>query len=62
MVTVRVCLKLKTNWNRLFLQIKLGRILDILWAFLIKQFFHSRLLDIYEMIIANLALRASFAI
>ena len=62
MVTVRVCLKLKTNWNRLFLQIKLGRILDILWAFLIKQFFHSHLLDIYEMIIDNLALRASFAI
>ena len=31
--------------NRLFLQIKSGRILDILLAFLIKQLFHSRLLD-----------------
>ena len=31
--------------NRLFLQIKSGRILDILGAFLIKkQLFHSRLL------------------
>ena len=39
--------------NRLFLQIKSGRILDILWAFLIKQLFFSHLLDSYEMIIAN---------
>ena len=31
--------------NRLFLQIKSGRILAILLAFLIKQLFHSRLLD-----------------
>ena len=31
--------------NRLFLQIKSGKILDILWAFLIKELFHSRLLD-----------------
>ena len=31
--------------NRLFLQIKSGRILDILLACLIKQLFHSRLLD-----------------
>ena len=29
-----------------FLQKKSGRILDILWAFLIKQLFHSRLLDV----------------
>ena len=35
----------KQAQNGLFLQIKLGRILDILWAFLIKQLFHSRLLD-----------------
>ena len=35
----------KQDENRLFLQIKSGRILDILWAFLIKQLFHSRLLD-----------------
>ena len=35
----------KQAQNRLFLQIKLGGILDILWAFLIKQLFHSRLLD-----------------
>ena len=34
--------KLKIHW---FLEIKSGRILDILWAFLIKQLFHSRLLD-----------------
>ena len=31
--------------NRLFLKIKSGRILDILWPFLIKQLLHSRLLD-----------------
>ena len=31
--------------NRLLLQIQLGRILHILWAFSIKQLFHSRLLD-----------------
>ena len=31
--------------NRLFLEIKSERILNILWAFLIKQLFHSRLLD-----------------
>ena len=31
--------------NRLFLHIKARRILDILWAFIIKQLFHSRLLD-----------------
>jgi len=37
MVTVRVCSKLTEN--RLFLQIKSGRILDISWAFLIKQLF-----------------------
>ena len=50
-VTVRVCSKLKTNWIRLFLQIKSGRILNILRAFLIKQLFTS---DVgYEMIIAN---------
>ena len=35
----------KQAQNGLFLQIKLRRILDILWAFLIKQLFHSRLLD-----------------
>ena len=29
--------------NRLLLQVQSGRILDILWAFLIKQLFHSRL-------------------
>ena len=29
----------------LALQIKSGRILDILWAFLMKQLFHSHLLD-----------------
>ena len=45
MVTVRVCSKLKQAENRLFLQMKSGRILDILWAFLIKQLFHTRLLD-----------------
>ena len=31
--------------NHVCLQIKSGRILDILWAFLIKQLFHSRLLE-----------------
>ena len=31
--------------NRLLLQIKSGKILHILWAFLIKELFHSRLLD-----------------
>ena len=39
MVTIRVCSELKTSGNRLFLQIKSGRILDILWAFSIKQLF-----------------------
>ena len=37
MVTVRVCSKLKQAENRLFLQMKSGRILDILLAFLIKK-------------------------
>ena len=32
--------------NGLFLQIKSARILDILWAFLIKQLFQSRWLDV----------------
>ena len=50
-VTVLVCSKLKTNWIRLFLQIKSGRILNILRAFLIKQLFTSAVG--YEMIIAN---------
>ena len=52
MVTVRVCSKLKTSWNRLFLQIKSGRILDILLAFLIKKNYSLRLVE-YEMIKAN---------
>ena len=38
-------LKIENKLNWLFLQIKSGRILDILWAFLIKQLFHSHLLD-----------------
>ena len=33
----------------------------ILWVFLIKQLFHSRLLD-DDIVLANLVLRASFAI
>ena len=37
-------LKIKVE-NRLFLQIKSGRILDILSSFLINQLFHSPLLD-----------------
>ena len=37
-------LKIKVE-NRLSLQIKSGRILDILSSFLINQLFHSRLLD-----------------
>ena len=44
MVTVRICSKLKQAENR-FLQMKSGRILDILGTFLIKQLFHTRLLD-----------------
>ena len=32
--------------NGLFLQIKSGRILDVLWVFLIKQLFQSRWLDV----------------
>ena len=39
--------------NQLFLQIKLGRIVDILWAFLTEQLFHSRLLGMRWLIIAN---------
>ena len=45
MVTVRVRSKLKQAENRLFSQKKSERILDILWAFLIKQLFHPRLLE-----------------
>ena len=37
--------------NRLFLQIKSGRILDLLWGFLIKHY--STTLVGYDMIIAN---------
>ena len=43
------CTRLLKIKNKLkivcFLQVKSGRILDILWAFLVKQLFHSRLLD-----------------
>ena len=60
MVTVCICSKLKTSWKRFFLQIKSGRILHILWVFLIKQI--PLMLVGYEMIIANLALCASLAI
>ena len=35
----------KQDQNWLFLQIRSGRILDILWVFLIKLLFHSRLFD-----------------
>ena len=41
----RLLKSFKKGINRLFFQIKSGRILDILWAFAIKQLFHSRLLD-----------------
>ena len=37
------CHSPRRNW--LFLQIKSARILDILWAFSMKQLFNSRLLD-----------------
>ena len=40
--------KLK-NW--LFSQIKSRRILDILWVFLMKQLFHSRLLEMKSIIV-----------
>ena len=48
--------------NRLFVQTKSGRILDVLWVFLIKQHYqiHLRLLD--EKIIKNLVQRTSLAI
>ena len=46
-----------------FSQIKSESLIpDILWAFLITHLFHSRFLDMTEMIIANLALGASLAI
>ena len=41
---------LKIKYKRLFLHIMTGNILDILSAFLIKQLFHSRLLDIYRIL------------
>ena len=44
--------------NRLFLQIKSGRILDVLWAFFYKTIIPLVLFG-YKMIIANSALRAS---
>ena len=53
MVTVLICSKLKQAENWLFLQIKSGRILDTLWAFLIKQYFIPLTLIGYEVIIAN---------
>ena len=47
MVTVRICSKLKTSWKSVVFTNKVaGRILHILWAFLIIQSFHSRLLDV----------------
>ena len=48
MVTTRRLKITKKAENRqnLSIQIKSGRILDILWAFLIKQLFHSRLFDV----------------
>ena len=52
MVTVGVCSKLKKAENRLFLQIKSGRMLDILWVFLIKTIIPLALVG-YEMIIAR---------
>ena len=58
MVTVRVCSRLKQAENRLFLQIKSGRILDILWAFSVIPL----ALVGYEMIIANEARNAELAI
>ena len=60
MVTVCICSKLKTSWERFFLQIKSGRNLHILWVFLIKQI--PLMLVGSEMIIANSVLCASFAI
>ena len=45
MVTVASAQNWKQAENRLFLQIKSGRILYILCSFLTKQLFHSRLLD-----------------
>ena len=53
MVTVRVQLPIKNNLKIGFLQIKLGRIHNILWAFLIKQCYYSTHALGYEMIIAN---------
>jgi len=55
MVTVRSVKNLKQAENWLFLQLKSGRILDILWAFITKQLFHSRLLDrsCYSQLISN---------
>ena len=44
---LKIWLKIKSKLKLVFffLVIKSGRILDIFWAFLIKQLFHSRLLD-----------------
>ena len=44
---LKIWLKIKSKLKIVFffLVIKSGRILDIFWAFLIKQLFHSRLLD-----------------
>ena len=61
------CTRLLKIKNKLkigcFSQMKLGSlILDILWAFLITQLFHSRILNMTEMTIANSALGASLAI
>ena len=54
MVTITRLLKIKSKLKiGGFLQIKSRRILDILWAFLIKQLFHSCLLDIWDDSVAN---------
>ena len=58
MVTVRVCSKLKQAENRLFLQIKSGRILDTVFSGVFDKTIIPPALVGYEMIIAGLQCHA----
>ena len=61
MITVHVFSKLKTSWKSVVLQIKFGRILDTLWAFLIKHY-STHAWWIWDSITANSVLYALLAI
>ena len=61
MVTIRVCSKLKTSWKSVIFTNKVGKNSKYFVAVFNKTIIPLALVE-YEMIIANSALRASFAI